>query len=149
MREPQPPLGRRVRPKLLSHGPPLVRVKPNDLVAAGVRRVPRVVGTRNGLPLLEDQRVIEVANVIWCTGFHPGFSWIELPVFDQKGWPEHQRGIVAKMPGLYFVGLAFLYAASSTMVHGVSRDAEYIVNADELSIKMAQGLTTDVAGGGQ
>jgi putative flavoprotein involved in K+ transport len=121
------PIGRKVRPKFLSHGPPLVRVKPNDLVAAGVQRVPRVVGMRDGLPLLEDQRDLEVANLIWCTGFRPDFSWIDLPVFgEEKREPMHHRGIVAKEPGLYFVGLHFLYALSSGFLPGVGRDAEYI-----------------------
>ena len=58
------PIGRKLRPKLLSHGAPLVRVKPEDIVAAGVERVPRVVGARDGL-LQQDGRVLEVANVIW------------------------------------------------------------------------------------
>jgi len=120
------PLGRRARPKVLQSGGPLVRVKPRDLRAAGVSRVGRVTGVRNGLPLLDDGRVLDVANVIWCTGFHPGFSWIDLPVFDEHGEPRHDAGVVAAEPGLYFVGLHFLYAMSSTMIHGVGRDAERI-----------------------
>ena len=83
---------------------------------------------RDGLPVLEDDRVLDVANVIWCTGFHPGFSWINLPVLGEEG-PMHERGVVATEPGLYFVGLAFLYAASSSMIHGVGRDAEHVVQA--------------------
>lgn len=120
------PIGRRARPKILSNGAPLIRVKPTDLTAAGIERVPRVAGVQDGLPLLEDGRVLEVANVIWCTGFHPGFSWIELPVFGEDGELVHERGVVGDEPGLYFVGLEFLYAMSSVMVHGVGRDAEYI-----------------------
>jgi putative flavoprotein involved in K+ transport len=123
------PIGRKVRPKALSQGGPLIRVKPKDLAAAGVQRVPRVVGVRNGLPALEGGRVLEVANVVWCTGFHPGFSWIDLPIFAGNGEPAHQRGIVAGEPGLYFVGLHFLYALSSTMIHGVERDAERVADA--------------------
>jgi len=126
------PIGRKVRPKLLSHGPPLVRVKPKDLAAAGVERVPRVVGVRDGLPLLEDQRILEVANVVWCTGFRPDFSWIDFPIFgEEKREPMHRRGIVASEPGLYFVGLFFLYAMSSGFLPGVGRDAEYIVKQIE------------------
>jgi putative flavoprotein involved in K+ transport len=123
------PIGRKMRPKLLSHGAPLVRVKPKDIAAAGVERVPRVVGVRDGLPLLEDGRVLEAANVIWCTGFRPEFSWIDLPVFGNEEAPIepiHHRGIVASEPGLYFVGLFFLYAMSSGFLPGVGRDAEHI-----------------------
>jgi putative flavoprotein involved in K+ transport len=124
------PIGRKVRPKLLSHGAPVVRVKPKDLAAAGVERVPRVVGVREGLPLLEDGRALEAANVVWCTGFRPDFSWIDLPVFGEEEEPIepiHRRGIVESQPGLYFVGLFFLYAMSSGFLPGVGRDAEHIV----------------------
>jgi len=120
------PIGRRIRPKALQGGGELVRTKPWDLTAAGVQRLPRVVGARNGLPMLEDGRDVDVANIVWCTGFHPGFSWIDLPVFDADGQPSHERGVVSSEPGLYFVGLHFLYAFSSTMIHGVGRDAERI-----------------------
>lgn len=124
------PVGRRARPKLLRHAGPVVRVKPRDLAAAGIERVPKIVGVRKGLPMLEDQRVLEVANVIWCTGFRPDFSWIDLPNFRKDEIePMHRRGIVATEPGLYFVGLFFLYAASSGLVGGVGRDAEHVVQA--------------------
>lgn len=121
------PIGRKARPKILSRGAPVIRVKPGDLSSAGIERVTRMVGVRDGLPLLEGGRVLDAANVIWCTGYHPGFSWIDLPVFGTEG-PIHERGIVKSEPGLYFVGLEFLYAMSSVMVHGVGRDAEYIVD---------------------
>ena len=120
------PIGRKLRPQFISAGGPLIRVKPRDLAAAGVRRIPRVASTRNGLPLLDDGRLIDVPNVIWCTGFRNDFSWIDLPVYDDRGEPIHERGCVTGEPGLYFLGLHFLYAASSTMVQGVGRDASHI-----------------------
>jgi len=119
------PLGRKVRPKATSRGGPLIRVKTKDLDAAGVKRVPRMAGVREGRPLLEDGQVLDVANVIWCTGFDPGHSWIDLPVFEQ-GEPVQWRGVAQSQPGLYFVGLHFLYAMSSTMIHAVGRDAAYV-----------------------
>jgi putative flavoprotein involved in K+ transport len=123
------PMGRKARPKIQSKGAPLIRTKSKDLAAAGVERVARTVGVRNGRPLLEDGRVLDAATVIWCTGYHPGFSWIDLPVFDATGKPMQYRGVVHNELGLYFVGLNFLYAMSSTMIHGVERDAEYIADA--------------------
>ena len=82
---------------------------------------------RDGFAVLEDQRLLEVANVIWCTGFRPDFSWINLPVFgDEEKEPLHHRGIIASEPGLYFVGLLFLYAMSSAFLPGVGRDAKHI-----------------------
>lgn len=132
------PMGRKARPRVLSRGGPLIRTKARDLEAAGVRRVPRVAGVEGGKPRLEDGRILDVANVIWCTGFHPGFSWIDLPVFGENGEPVHERGIAATEPGLYFVGLHFLYAFSSTMVHGVGRDAKRVAAAITKRIRAAR-----------
>jgi putative flavoprotein involved in K+ transport len=119
------PLGRKVRPHVLSDGAPLIRVKSEDLEAAGVERVAKTVGVRDGLPVLEDGRTTEVANVIWCTGFRQDFSWIEVPVFGEDSEPMHEHG-VASEPGLYFVGLDFLYSFVSENVGGVGRDARHI-----------------------
>jgi putative flavoprotein involved in K+ transport len=123
------PLGRKVRPKMLARGAPLIRLKPKDLTAAGIRQVARTVGVRDGRPLLADGLVLDVANVVWCTGYHPSFAWIDLPIFDEDGLPLHERGKVERQPGLYFVGLEFLYAFSSEMIHGVGRDAQHIAEA--------------------
>jgi putative flavoprotein involved in K+ transport len=71
--------------------------------------------------------VLEVSNVIWCTGFTPRFDWIEVPVFAESGFPVHHRGIVDSQPGLYFMGLLFLHSISSALLGGVGRDAEHIV----------------------
>ena len=68
--------------------------------------------------MLEDGRVMDVANVIWCTGFRQDFSWIDVPVFGEDSEPVQQRG-VASEPGLYFVGLDFLYSFTSENVGGV------------------------------
>jgi len=132
------PLGRKARPSIISKGGPLIRTKQADLAAAGVKRVGRIAGVRDGKPLLEDGRVLDVANVIWCTGFHPGLSWIDLPVFDEDGEPKQERGVVCGEPGLYFVGLHFLYAFSSTMIHGVGRDAQYVAEAIAARSKAAR-----------
>jgi putative flavoprotein involved in K+ transport len=129
------PIGRRVRPKMLTKGDPLIRVKPKDLAAAGVERVPRTAGVDEGLPRLQDGRRLDVANVVWSSGFHPGFSWIELPVLGPVE-PNHNRGVVEAEPGLYFVGLKFLYAKSSEQIHGVGRDAARI--AGNIAARRAQ-----------
>lgn len=123
------PIGRKLRPKLLFAASPLVRVKPKDLLDAGIARVERVTGVRDGRPVLADGRMLEVANVIWCTGYEHGFPWIRLPVFDDRGEPRHERGTVAEMPGLYFVGLHFLYAMTSATLFGIGRDAGHVAHA--------------------
>jgi putative flavoprotein involved in K+ transport len=125
-------MGRRARPKFQTA--PLIRVKRKHLAAAGVERVGPTVGVESGKPVVEGHGALDVANVIWCTGFHPGFSWIDLPVMEGRE-PRHNRGIVEEEPGLYFVGLHFLYSVSSEMIHGVGRDAEYA--ARHLAKRMA------------
>ncbi len=120
------PIGRKARNQLSGRGLPLARVRRKDLIRAAVERVPRVTGVRDGRPMLADGVVLDVANVIWCTGFVPDFSWIDLPVFDHDGEPRHERGVVRSDPGLYFVGLFFLSAGSSSLIGGVGRDARYI-----------------------
>ncbi|HET9272603.1 MAG TPA: NAD(P)/FAD-dependent oxidoreductase [Vicinamibacterales bacterium] len=122
------PIGRRMRPKMLYGGGPLVRTKPYQLVKAGIERAPRVTGVSGGKPVLADGRVLDVTNVVWATGFHPGFSWIDLPIFGADGLPDHEGGEVAREPGLYFLGLHFLYSMSSEMIHGVGRDAARIAS---------------------
>ena len=138
------PLGRKARPVVLSKGGPLIRVKRSDLAAAGVERAPRVVGVCGGRPLLQDGRTLDIANVIWCTGFHPGFDWIDLPVFGDDGEPKHESGVVESQPGLYFVGLPFLHSMSSSMIHGVGRDAARIVEAIKLAAAFSAGASAEV-----
>ena len=135
------PLGRRARPGALSRAVPLIRVKSRDLAAAHVERTPRIIGVRNGLPLLGDGRTLAVTNVVWCGGFHPGFDWIDLPVFANDGQPRHRSGVVENQPGLYFVGLPFLHAMSSSMIHGVGRDAARIVRAIRVRLGAAAGAS--------
>jgi putative flavoprotein involved in K+ transport len=134
------PMGRKFRPKFLTEAAPLVRVKPKDLVGAGIERVPRVAGVKDGRPQLEDGRVLEVSNVVWCTGYRPGFSWIGLPVLGEHDEPMHERGVVASEPGLYFVGLRFLYSATSDTITGVGRDAARV--AKHIAARTSKGNTT-------
>ena len=122
------PMGRKARPKVMHGATPLIRTRLGDLRAAGVRTAARVAGVEGGHPVLEDGQVLDVANVVWCTGYHPSFSWIDLPIFDDAGEPKHEGGVVASQPGLYFVGLHFLYSMSSSMIHGVGRDAARITS---------------------
>ena len=120
------PIGRKAAPKLRTRTTPVVRVKPKWLARAGVQRIGRVVGVQDGLPQLDDGRVLDVTNIIWCTGFHHTFPWIELPGFDEDGLPSHERGVATEVPGLYFLGLPFQFALASAALFGVARDAKYV-----------------------
>jgi putative flavoprotein involved in K+ transport len=139
------PMGRKVRPKVVDKGGPLIRVKPRDLEAAGVKRVGRVAGVKDGRPVLDGGQTLDPANVIWCTGFRPGFSWIDLPVFDRDGAPRQERGMAIGEPGLYFVGLHFLYAFSSTMIHGVGRDADRVASTIDERLRAGSSAETGAA----
>jgi putative flavoprotein involved in K+ transport len=143
------PLGRKAAAQLRNHGLPLARVRPADLRAAGVERIhARTVAAQDGQPLLDDGRVLDVKNVIWCTGYQPDFEWIDLPILDDHGEPAHERGVIATVPGLYFVGLFFLSAATSSLVGGVGRDAAYIagqIAAQEGMKRRPEGRASGVA----
>lgn len=137
------PLGRKVHSKMFSKAAPLLRVKPKDLIAAGVERVARVTGVVDGYPALEDGSVLDVANVVWCTGFEPGFSWIDLPVFDDDGHVVHDRGVVDAVPGVYFVGLKFQYSVLSDTLLAADRDAGFVV--DHLAADRKNTQTSETA----
>ena len=123
------PIGRKALPIVRDHGGPLERIWPADLATAGVERVSaRTVGAVDGLPVLDDGRIVEAANVVWCTGFRPEFAWIQLPVIGEDGWPMQVRGVVPSIPGLYFLGLPFLYSGASALLGGVGRDAAFIAD---------------------
>jgi putative flavoprotein involved in K+ transport len=124
------PIGRKVLPKLVHKGAPLLRTKPRDLERAGVIRVARTVAVADGQPVLDDGSRPTVANVVWCTGFDNGLGWVDLPVFDETGEVEHDRGVVASQPGLYFVALKFQHSILSDTLLAVGSDAAHVV--DEL-----------------
>lgn len=122
------PIGRKKRPAMMHQATPRVRVKRVDLQRAGVQWVGRVTSVSDGRKLVtQDGQVFEAENVIWSTGFDANQSFIKLPIFDEHGDPKHEAGVVTSEPGLYFVGLPFLYAMSSSMIHGVGRDAKRVV----------------------
>lgn len=122
------PMGRKVKPKIRAHGGPLIRIKRADLAAAGVERVlERTVGVEDGKPVLSDGRILDVANVVWCTGFRNDYSWIDFPVpKDDEVYPEQRRGVVPALPGLYFVGLPFLHSFASMLILGAGRDGKRV-----------------------
>ena len=122
-------IGRKVRDQFLDppRGIPRGRVRRKDIEAAGVEWVPRTAGAREGVPYLADGRGLDVSNVVWCTGFTPGFDWIDLPLSTSHGIPEHERGVIPSVPGLYFLGLYFQYSLSSPLVGGVGSDARHVV----------------------
>ncbi|WP_055077642.1 MSMEG_0569 family flavin-dependent oxidoreductase [Pseudanabaena sp. 'Roaring Creek'] len=90
-------------------------------------------------PML-DLDIANITTVIWCTGFQSDFSWLEIPVFDGKGYPAHDRG-VTEVRGLYFLGLPWLYTWGSGRFSGIARDAAYL--ADYIMARSKVAHTSD------
>lgn len=77
-------------------------------------------------PILElDLDAVGITTIIWATGFHYAFDWVQLPVFDATGRPQHHRGVTA-CPGMYFLGLRRLHKVKSSFLLGVGEDAAYL-----------------------
>ena len=67
-----------------------------------------------------------IKAVIWSTGFRADFSMVQIPVFDGAGYPGHHRGITT-VPGLYFLGLGWLWTWGSGRFSGIAQDSEHVV----------------------
>ncbi|BCW07417.1 NAD(P)-binding domain-containing protein [Arthrobacter sp. NtRootA1] len=139
------PVGRKVAPAFKMMAAPLIRTRTKELRDAKVELLPRIASVKQGKPLLEEGRTLDVANVIWCTGYRVDYSWLKLPYQDGDGTPAHKRGVVESVSGLYFLGQEFLFAAVSATLPGVGRDARYLarrITADrQLTAERRPALT--------
>ncbi|WP_308121045.1 MSMEG_0569 family flavin-dependent oxidoreductase [Paractinoplanes bogorensis] len=112
-----------------------------DAVAEGIKDAIDAYVLRAGLTAPEETRyepvwtpgvppsslpVARISAVVWATGFHRDHRWIEVPVFDGRGYPTHDRGVTS-CPGLYFLGLPWQHTWGSGRFAGVARDAEHLV----------------------
>jgi putative flavoprotein involved in K+ transport len=131
------PIGRKMAPHVRKDGGPLLRWRKPELLARGVELVEaRTTGVVDGKPMLADGRVLDVANVVWCTGFDRDYSWIHPAIeLDENRWPVQYRGVTST-PGLYFSGVVFQYSFTSMVIHGAGRDAEYVV--DHIAERMSE-----------
>jgi putative flavoprotein involved in K+ transport len=122
------PIGRRMQPAIRRGGhAPLLRVRRADLADAGVHLTEaRTVGVDDGRPVLADGTVLDVTNVVWCTGFRQDFGLVHPDVTGEDGYPRGDAGIVEDLPGLYYVGLLFQTAFASMLIGGAGRDAKRI-----------------------
>jgi putative flavoprotein involved in K+ transport len=122
-------MGRQAKAQFRAHGFPLEHPTRGDVAAAGVERITvRATGVRDGKPMLDDGRVLDVRNVVWCTGFQGDYSWIEGLTYGADGYPNEDHGVVTAAPGLYFAGLRFQSTGASSLVGGVGRDAAHVVD---------------------
>jgi putative flavoprotein involved in K+ transport len=82
-----------------------------------------------------------VRAVVWSTGFHRDHRWVQVPVFDGRGYPTHERGVTS-CPGLYFLGLPWQHTWGSGRFSGVARDAAHL--AERISATGRQRATDEV-----
>jgi len=68
-----------------------------------------------------------ISTIMWASGYKLEFGWVQIPVFDEVGYPIHQRGVTA-FPGLYFLGLHWLYKTKSALLYGIGEDAAFIAS---------------------
>jgi putative flavoprotein involved in K+ transport len=124
------PAGRRMKKRLRDHGLLLIRNKLAHLEAAGIRRTGRVVGVRDGLPVLADGGVLRPGTVVWATGSRPDLRFLDIDgALDDDGEPVQTEGVADRVPGLGFVGLDFQYSAASGTIQGMDRDARAVLDA--------------------
>jgi putative flavoprotein involved in K+ transport len=116
-----------MQPAVRKGGAPLLRVRRADLDAVGVHLVEsRTAGSDDGRPVLADGTVLDVTNVVWCTGFRQEFGLVRPDPTGDDGYPRGNGGIVEDLPGLYYVGLLFQTAFASMLIGGAGRDAKRI-----------------------
>lgn len=82
-----------------------------------------------------DYRADHITSIVWCIGFRTDYSWIDLPIFNGRGQPNHVRGVTS-FPGAYVIGLPWLYTWGSGRFSGIARDAEYL--AEHIRSHMSQ-----------
>jgi putative flavoprotein involved in K+ transport len=83
-----------------------------------------------------------VSAVVWATGYHRDHRWIEVPIFDGRGYPTHERGVTG-CPGLYFLGLPWQWTWGSGRFAGVARDAAYL--CERIGAARRQRFADDVS----
>jgi putative flavoprotein involved in K+ transport len=103
----------------------LIGSSPRRARRQGIKVRPRASGAQGSAVKFADGSEVAVAAVVWGTGFRLDHSFVELPVFDDRGQVEHQRG-VTELPGLYFLGLPWQHTRGSALLGWVKDDAEFI-----------------------
>ncbi|ADG77017.1 Flavin-containing monooxygenase FMO OS=Tsukamurella paurometabola (strain ATCC 8368 / DSM /CCUG 35730 / CIP 100753 / JCM 10117 / KCTC 9821 / NBRC 16120/ NCIMB 702349 / NCTC 13040) OX=521096 GN=Tpau_0375 PE=4 SV=1 [Tsukamurella paurometabola] len=113
----------------------------DDYVLRNGLDLPEDPQARTSLPdpecMLDPVREVDLAaedirSVVWATGFANDFGWLKVDVFDDRGRPEHQRGVCTE-PGIYFLGLPWLSRRGSSFIWGVWHDARHL--ADQIAIQ--------------
>ena len=103
----------------------LIGSSPRSARKQGIQMRPRATGAQGSTVTFADGSELAVDAVVWATGFRLDHSFVELPVFDDRGQVKHERG-VTDVPGLYFLGLPWQHTRGSALLGWVKDDAEFI-----------------------
>jgi putative flavoprotein involved in K+ transport len=102
------------------------RHRPPDVEAGETQRFEPTRAPQS--PRLQiDLRSGEIRSIVWATGFHPDYSWLQVPVIDEKGHLRHDGGVVDS-PGMYALGLPVLRRRKSSFILGAEDDARDVIN---------------------
>lgn len=112
----------RLHKKTILVGPSLEKIAKRT----GLRLAPRAVDAGGRTVHFEDGTKQDFDAVVWATGFRWDYSWIDAPVLNEIGMPDHHRG-VTDAEGLYFLGMQCQYSYGSGLIWWVKTDAEYLV----------------------
>lgn len=137
------PMGRKAREGVLQGGAPLIKVSMKDVLAAGVKLLPRIVSVQGDQFTFADESTREFKTIVFTTGFKPDFSWIDLDLRYEHGWPNTRRGVSVNWPGLYFTGMLFQFGLTSALIGGAGRDAEYVCRQILLRVKSKSVASPD------
>ena len=85
-------------------------------------------------PVALDLKAAGISAIVWCIGFQPDFRWLDAPVFNGAGHPQHRRGVTSER-GVYFLGLPWLYTWGSGRFSGVARDALHLAERIEEALR--------------
>jgi putative flavoprotein involved in K+ transport len=132
------PIGRRMKPLVLHHGAPLIRVTMREALAAGVERAPRVTAVDAGFPVCDGGRRLQPETIVWCTGFARDYSWIRFPVAGEDGYPKHIGGVADSEKGLYFMGLPYQTRLASGLIGGQGPDAAFV--AETIATRLTEAV---------
>jgi putative flavoprotein involved in K+ transport len=104
----------------------------------GVQLHNRAIDAAGSTVRFADGTQLDVASVVWATGFRVDHSFVDVPVFDTDGRLVHRRGVTAS-PGLYFLGLSWQHTRGSALLGWVKDDAEFIAQQIDALRPIAQG----------
>jgi putative flavoprotein involved in K+ transport len=132
-------LGRRMYAKMAGAGQATIPPGPKELEANhGVQLVGRLQAVETDRLRFDDDQIVELDDVavLWCTGFAYDFSFLDLDDVEPHSEPDHHRGVHRSHPGLYFLGMKFLWRLDSHLIGGIGKDVAYA--ADHLQGYLAQ-----------